>query len=117
MTGELVYFTVGIPDSPRAQAFYGALLGWQFEPGSAPNGSQILNAEPPGGLHGGADASSVHVYFAVDDIDAAVARVRELGGEADEPQHGAHGSYVSCRDDQGTQFNLHQAPRSQGGEG
>jgi len=43
--------------------------------------------------------------------------VRELGGEADEVQHGAHGSYASCRDDQGTQFNLHQAPRDQGGAG
>ncbi len=115
MTGELVYFTVGIPDVRRAQAFYAALLGWRFEPGSIPDGSQISDVEPPGGLHGGSKASGVQVYFAVEDIDTAVARVRELGGEADEPQHGAHGSYASCRDDQGTQFNLHQAPRDQGG--
>lgn len=117
MIGELAYFTIGVPDAQRAQAFYGPVLGWRFDPGSVPDGYQISDVEPLGGLHGGCQASGVQVYFAVEDIDTAVARVRELGGEADEPQHGAHGSYASCRDDQGTQFNLHQAPRSQGGEG
>lgn len=115
MTGELVYFTIGVSDAGRAQAFYGALLGWRFEAGSSPDGYQIPDAKPPGGLHGGAEAPGVQVYFAVEDIDAAVARVRELGGDADEPVHGAHGAYASCRDDQGTRFSLHQAPGAQEG--
>lgn len=115
MTGEIVYFTIGVPDAGRAQAFYGGLLDWRFEPGSVPDGYQIPDAKPPGGLHGGTDARGVQVYFAVEDIDAAVARVRELGGEADEPEHGGHGAYASCRDDQGVRFSLYVAPGTQEG--
>ena len=37
------------------------------------------------GLHPGDDARQVVAYFRVDDIEAGVRQVRELGGEADEP--------------------------------
>jgi predicted enzyme related to lactoylglutathione lyase len=51
----------------------------------------------------------VVVYFRVDDIEAAVRRVRELGGEADDPGLAETGGrFVSCRDDQGLAFGLHQ---------
>jgi uncharacterized protein len=42
----------------------------------------------------------------VDDIQAAVTKVRELGGEAGAPEEIASGFMASCRDDQGTKFNL-----------
>jgi uncharacterized protein len=106
MTGELVYFVVPAPDAQRAQTFYGELFGWEFAPGSVPDGYEISNAQPPGGLFGGGEGSSPDVYFGVDDIDAAVARVRELGGEAEDPQEIASGYMASCRDDQGTAFNI-----------
>ncbi len=106
MPGDLVYFWIPVPDSGRARAFYGALLGWEFGPGNSPDGLQVTNVAPRGGLRGGDEASHPHVCFQVDDMDAALARVRELGGEADEPQEIASGSYVSCRDDQGTHFFL-----------
>jgi predicted enzyme related to lactoylglutathione lyase len=51
----------------------------------------------------------VVVYFRVDDIEAAVRRVRELGGEADDPGPAETGGrFASCRDDQGLAFGLHQ---------
>jgi predicted enzyme related to lactoylglutathione lyase len=46
------------------------------------------------------------VWFEVDDIEAALARIRELGGEAGEPGEIASGYMASCRDDQGTPFNV-----------
>lgn len=51
------------------------------------------------------------MYFAVDDIEAAVRRVRELGGEAPEPdpRPDEGGRFVRCRDDQGVRFGLHEA--------
>jgi len=106
MTGDVVYFWIPVPDAERAKAFYSGLLGWEFAPGNVPGGYQITNVTPPGGLQGGGEGSSPHMCFQVADIHAAVARVRELGGEADEPQEIPSGFYADCRDDQGTQFFL-----------
>jgi predicted enzyme related to lactoylglutathione lyase len=54
-------------------------------------------------------------YFLVDDIDASVARVRELGGHAEEkgPVPG-HGWYAACRDSEGNAFHLWQGDTSAG---
>ena len=86
MTGDLVYFVIPAADTERARAFYGDLFGCGFAPGNVPDGYQITGSDPPGGLHGGGSAERPEVYFGVDDIEAAVARVRELGGHSDDPQ-------------------------------
>lgn len=113
MSGELCYFTIGVRDASRARAFYGDLFGWRFQPGSVPEGFQIEGATPPGGLHGGG-GPGVRVYFTVDDVAAAVARIRQLGGHADEPQESASGAYADCRDDQGVHFSIWAPPRAAG---
>src|SRR3954447_11742872 len=105
MSGNPVYFVVTAPDAERAQHFFGAVVGWEVAPGNAPGASHITNVSPPGGLAGGA-AGPPRLYFQVDDIDAAVARVRELGGEAGELQRSQAGTYADCRDDQGVEFSL-----------
>ena len=105
MSGNPVYFVVSAPDTERAQAFFGAVLGWEFAPGNAPGGFHITNVTPPGGLAGG-EASRPRMYFQVDDLATAVAKVRELGGEAAEPQPSQVGTYVDCHDDQGVEFSL-----------
>jgi|1185.fasta_scaffold368829_2 predicted enzyme related to lactoylglutathione lyase len=111
MTGDLVYFWIPVPDDEAAKRFYGDLLGWEFDQGNQPGGSQITNTTPHGGISGGADsASHPQVVFEVDDLDAGIAKVRELGGDAGEPQSTSAGRWVECRDDQGTSFNL-RAPK------
>ena len=105
MSGNPVYFVVTAPDAERAQAFFGAVLGWEFAPGNAPGGFHITTVTPPGGLAGGA-AARPRMYFHVDDIEAAITKVRELGGEAGELQPSQAGTYVDCRDDQGVEFSL-----------
>ena len=108
MPGEPSHFEVGVPDARRAKAFYGELLGWSFETTAGDN-AWIDTPGVRGGLHGDDDAANIVVYFQVDDIEAAVRRVRELGGEADDPgAAGEGGRYASCRDDQGVDFGLHQ---------
>ncbi len=110
MSSRLCYFTVRVPDHERARAFFGGALGWEFATGNVPNGLHVTNATPPGGVHGGNDASGIDVFFAVDDLEATVARIRGLGGEAGEPEgsQAAGGRYVACRDDQGTRFWLYE---------
>jgi predicted enzyme related to lactoylglutathione lyase len=56
----------------------------------------------------GAVGSSPRLFFGVADIAAGVARVRDLGGHADDPVAIPSGRFARCHDDQGTPFTLWQ---------
>jgi uncharacterized protein len=114
VAGDLVYFVIQTDDPERAKEFYGSLFGWDFTEGNVPEGFNIEGTTPPGGVFGGGKGWCPSVYFSVDDIDAALAKVRELGGEASEPEAIATGHMAHCRDDQGREFNL-WAPREGSG--
>ncbi|OBJ43210.1 glyoxalase [Mycolicibacterium mucogenicum] len=113
MHGELTFFEIGVPDSVRAQSFYGRLFGWEFPPTG--EGDQVWVKTPGtrGGLHGEDADARIAMYFSVDDIDAAVQAVRALGGTADDacPEEPGFGRFSACTDDQGVRFGLHQAAR------
>ena len=103
--GQLFYFTMAVRDGARANRFFTQLLGWQTHASGQPDSYHIESLVQPGGLHGQSEPG-VDLYFVVDDIDEAVARVRELGGTADEPERYASGASARCTDDQGTPFFL-----------
>jgi uncharacterized protein len=108
VAGEPTHFEVGVRDAARARAFYGDLLGWSFETTTGEN-AWIRTPGVHGGLHDQDADSTIVVYFSVPDIEAAVRRVRELGGEAKEPgPPDPGGRFTTCRDDQGVEFGLHQ---------
>lgn len=107
--GELSFFEIHVDDAERAQNFYGGLFGWQFEKGNFPGYFMIPNASPLGGLDASGGETHPRVFFDVQDMESAVARVRELGGEADEPQEIPSGFFSRCYDDQGTHFTLWQS--------
>jgi predicted enzyme related to lactoylglutathione lyase len=117
MTGELTFFELGVGDTDRGRAFYEALFGWRFETGPSGNGFAISAPNVLGGMHGGDRGAAPYLFFRVDDMDAALQRVRELGGEVedvdvegDEASIARFGRFKLCRDDQGSPFGLHQAP-------
>ena len=116
MAGDLVYFTIGVPDSERGRAFFQGLFGWDFSDGNIPGGFHIAGTNPPGGMHSmqsGASAPGFRPYFNVQDIAGAVDRIRALGGSAGEIKGSPEsGMYADCRDDQGTEFSLFQPPGS-----
>jgi uncharacterized protein len=116
MNGELSFFELGVGDIARARDFYGSLFGWEFV--DEGNGATIETPNIPGGIHPGDAGASPYVFFRVDDLNAAVARVRELGGdtgdwaETEDPDTAARfGRFVMCKDDQGSPFGLHEPPR------
>jgi uncharacterized protein len=117
MTGELSFFELGVADAERGRMFYESLFGWRLRPGPG-HGFVIETSGVRGGMHGGDAGASPYVFFAVDDIDAALERVRELGGtveEIDVEDEGKDsiaefGRFKLCRDDQGSLFGLHQPP-------
>ena len=111
MTGEPSHFELGVPDAERAKSFYSEVLGWSFRTTQGDD-AWIDTPGVGGGVHGADAAANIVVYFRVSDIEAAVSRVRELGGHADEPgPPEATGRYATCRDDQGVAFGLHEPAR------
>ena len=113
MPGQIVHIEIPADDTAKSRQFWGSLFGWQFEafPGSPSEywmtriseqgGAAITNMEP--GKQG------TRAYFDVEDIKAGAARVKELGGEADEPQPvPGMGWFVTCKDTQGNEFGLWQ---------
>ncbi|GAA1846062.1 VOC family protein [Pseudonocardia ailaonensis] len=109
--GDLAYVTLEFPDPTRARAFYGTVLGWGFTPGREPGHWNVRvdggDAHPPMGLAGGRETAAVPM-FAVEDIDAAVARVRAAGGTAEDPAHAGYGTAALCSDDHGARFQVVQ---------
>jgi uncharacterized protein len=93
MAGQVVHFEIPADDLQRAQSFYREAFGWQLEPlpefsytmvTTAALDEQGMPAEP-GAINGGmttrADpVTSPVVVVNVDDIDAALERIRALGG-------------------------------------
>lgn len=117
MKGDLSFFSLGVGDVDRGREFYGSLFGWEF--GDEDGGATIEKPNVPGGLHGGDGGASPYLFFRVDDLDAALTAVRELGGsqideegvENDDPDKVARfGRFALCKDDQGSSFGLHEPP-------
>lgn len=106
--GDLAYLTLEVSDPARARAFYGAVLGWTFRPGRADQGAEVEDVVPMTGMHGGHPVAAGVPMWRVDDIDAAVRRVRRAGGTATEPVRQPYGLMAECTDDQGTRFYLGQ---------
>ncbi len=106
--GDLCYVTHLVADSAPAREFYGSVLGWGFTPGHAEDGWQIEDVAPMGGIGGGASEPRTLPMWLVDDIEAAVERVRAAGGTATDPEQQPFGISSECVDDQGSHFYLGQ---------
>ena len=106
--GDLAYISMLVPDSARARAFYGSVLGWRFSSGHAPDGWQVDDVVPMVGMAGGAERASAMPMYRVDDIGLAVERVRAAGGTATSPERQPYGLTSVCTDDQGSRFHLGQ---------
>ncbi len=105
--GEVSYITYEVPDSTAFRSFYSGLLFWTFEAGRIDDGWQVQGTHPMAGVAGGATNAVTVPMWTVEDIDAAVARVRAAGGTViDEPSRQPYGMSALCTDDQGTRFYL-----------
>jgi predicted enzyme related to lactoylglutathione lyase len=116
MAGKPVHVELPAKDSARAKEFYGALFGWQFQSfGDADYHMTQFDEGSGGAIYGDESGQSSHptVYFDVDDVDAATAKVRDLGGEADEKQPvPGMGWFAACKDTEGTSFSVWQSDES-----
>ncbi|MFN2468924.1 MAG: VOC family protein [Gaiellaceae bacterium] len=110
MDGKLVHLELPAGDTARAKAFWSGLVGWQFQDWEGPVEYHMFEGEPGGAIFPAEDDQrGPIVYFGTEDIDAELAKVRELGGTADEkhPIPGV-GWYARCEDTEGNSFSIYQ---------
>jgi len=115
MPGKLVHFELPAQDASRARDFWGGVFGWSFTDPGIPDVEywMVRTGEDQGGAIFPADARGVIVYFDTDDIDASLAKVRELGGQAEDKQPiPGVGWFARCTDTEGNDFSLFQSDES-----
>lgn len=105
--GELSYITYFVENSADFRSFYSGVLHWTFESGRVDDGWAVQGSHPMAGAAGGNAQPSTVPMWTVEDIDAAVERVRAAGGTVlEEPSTQSYGKSALCTDDQGARFYL-----------
>ena len=122
-------------DLEAAKRFYGGLFGWTFTEATPP-GTPLryvvaqLGGQDVAGLSGPADPHATpepgarthspawNTYVAVDDSDAAAARIEAAGGRVLQPPSdaGEGGRWAVCADPAGVEFRVWQARRRLGAQ-
>jgi uncharacterized protein len=115
MGKKVVHVEFPAQDADRAQKFWEGVGGWSIQDAGMPGIDYRMFQE---GDQGGAvytmqDMQGPVLYYGSDDIDADVARIRELGGEAQdkEPIPGV-GWFARAKDTEGNSFSLFQSDES-----
>jgi len=108
--GAPSFLELGVTDPVRAKAFYSGLFAWK-----ATAVGSGFHVDLPGtgvGVHGDDPSKCFVPYFRVSDLDAALARVRALGGKTEgyRSESATFGRFAECEDDQGVRFGLHEPP-------
>jgi len=117
MAGEMVHFELIVKDADKAQAFWSGRvrLGLRaYDAGRWTTGmAQIDDKIGSRDLRPRTKARGIrNVYLATDDIEASIAKVRELGGRSRRQVPCANTRLVSpaCKDNQGIAFHLWAGP-------
>ena len=110
--GHVVNVEMSVSDTERARGFWSGLFGWEWQDMGGPSeyhmarisdesGLALSNAEP--------EKRGTRVYYDVEDIEAAIARVKELGGQSDDAMSvPSMGWFAACVDTEGNEFGLWQ---------
>jgi len=109
-TGDVSYLEIGSEDAKASASFFAALFAWRFSAMGEGGDGWFETGGARVGLHGNDPEHGIVPYFRVDDIEAAAARVRELGGSVEEPgaDEAGFGKFRNCRDANGVRFGLHE---------
>jgi predicted enzyme related to lactoylglutathione lyase len=120
MAGEIVHVEFPSEDADRAVRFWSGLFGWSFGDSGMPGiDYRMARTGEQSGAAIFADEESrdghPRFYFSTDDIQASSAKVKELGGTAEEraPVPGI-GWFAVCADSEGNAFRLWQQDETAG---
>ena len=111
MAGNVVHFEINAKDAGRAKRFYSALFGWRYKDSEIPGIEYYLidGVNPGGAINPLQQEPGPVVYFDTDNIEASIAKVRDLGGKSDDKQAiPSQGWFAACVDTEGNKFSLFQ---------
>jgi uncharacterized glyoxalase superfamily protein PhnB len=106
--GDVANVTMVAQDPHRAKEFYEAVLQVPFSSGHRGAWRTEETTPPLGVLSSEGAEPEVRLSYRVDNIAAAVERVRAAGGRADKPERKPYGLLAECVDNQGATFHLWQ---------
>jgi uncharacterized protein len=116
MGKKIVHVEFPAQDADRGERFWEGLAGWTIESAGMEGMDYRMFQEES---WGGAvyprmeQDSGTTIYLGSDDIDADLAKVRELGGDAEDKQPIPHvGWFARCTDTEGNRFSLFQSDES-----
>ena len=105
--GDIVYVTIWVHDQARAQHFFDRVLGPRLHEGKTTPTVSIAGLDHPAAA--GRDPATVPV-FRVADLDAALGRVRDEGGQTEPAHERPYGRIAECHSPEGTWFELWEPP-------
>lgn len=109
--GDVARVTMIAADSARTKDFYEAVLQVPFSPGSRPGVWGTDETRPHVGIWSPEGVErQIELVYRVDDLAAALDRVRVAGGIAGEAEHQPYGLKARCEDVEGVVFELWQPP-------
>ena len=115
---HVTHYEISASDADRAQRFWSGVLGLEFGESVMPEGEyRMARVDDRSGVAISSYGEPGHptVYWDVDDLDASLAKVSELGGsaEAKAPVPGM-GWFAHCRDSEGNAVSLWQTDTAAG---
>ena len=119
MGKKIVHVEFPAQDLDRAEKFWAGVGGWSFRDSGMPGIDYHMFQEGDQGgavftMPEGVEApKGTVIYYGSDDIDADLAKVRELGGEAEDKQPiPSVGWFARCKDTEGNEFSFFQSDES-----
>jgi uncharacterized protein len=117
MAKKMVHVEFPAQDADRAERFWETFAGWSIgDAGMEGFDYRMFQEDGWGGAvypqqEGG--AAGPIIYFDTEDIEADLAKVRELGGQTEDKQPIPHvGWFAHCKDSEGNSFSLFQSDES-----
>jgi uncharacterized protein len=111
VAGKIVHIEIPCEDVDRGQRFWRGLFGWSFGQSVMPD-MEYRMADLGNGVGAAvyqAETGHPSYYYDTDDIEATIAKVKELGGQADDKMPvPTHGWFAACKDSEGNAFHLWQ---------
>jgi hypothetical protein len=115
MGKRVVHLEFPAQDLERGRKFWEGVGGWEIKDSGMPGMQYLMwqEGDQGGGVYSMEGQSGTTLYLGTDDIDADLAKVNELGGEAEDKQPIPNvGWFARCKDSEGNAFSLFQSDES-----
>ena len=115
MGKKVVHVEFPAQDADRGQKFWEAVGGWTIQDSGMPgiDYRMFQDGDWGGAVYPKMEEDGPIVYLGSDDIEADLAKVRELGGDAGEKQPiPGIGWFARCKDSEGNAFSFFQGDES-----